>query len=41
MINVHKSVLLSYIYGMKQPTEGRMKLLKDALHMMGAKMLSA
>lgn len=41
MINVHKSVLLSYIYGMKQPTEERMKLLKDALHMMGAKMLSA
>lgn len=41
MINIHKSVLLSYIYGMKQPTEERMKLLKDAIHLMGAKMLSA
>lgn len=41
MINIHKSVLLSYIYGMKQPTDERMKLLKDALHLMGAKMLTA
>lgn len=41
MINVHKSVLLSYIYGMKRPSEERMKLLKDTIHLMGAKMLSA
>lgn len=36
MINVHKSVLLSYIYGMTKPTEERMKLLKDAIHLRGA-----
>lgn len=41
MINIHKSVLLSYIYGMKEPTEERMKLLKDTLHLMGAKMMTA
>lgn len=41
MINVHKCVLLSYIYGMKEPTEERMKHLKEALHLMGAKMISA
>lgn len=31
MINVHKSVLLSYIYGMKKPTEIRLGLIKDAI----------
>lgn len=41
MINVHKSVLLSYIYGMKVPTDDRMKLLKDVLHLMGSKMITA
>lgn len=41
MMNIHKSVLLSYIYGMKEPTEERMKLLKETLHLMGAKMMTA
>lgn len=41
MMNIHKSVLLSYIYGMKEPTEERMNLLKETLHLMGAKMMTA
>lgn len=41
MLNVHKSVLLSYIYGMKTPSDERMKNLKEVLHYMGAKMISA
>lgn len=41
MLNVHKSVLLSYIYGMKKPSAERMEALKEALHFMGAKMMSA
>lgn len=41
LLKVHKSVLLSYIYGMKEPTEERMNLLRDTLHLMGAKLMSA
>lgn len=41
MLNVHKSVLLSYIYGMKKPSAERMESLKETLHFMGAKMMSA
>lgn len=41
VLKVHKSVLLSYIYGMKEPSEERMKLLKDTLHLMGAKLMTA
>lgn len=41
MINIHKSVLLSYIYGMSKPTNERMQTLKDAIHLMGAKMVTA
>lgn len=41
MMNIHKSVLLSYIYGMKEPSTERMKMLRETLHLMGAKMMSA
>lgn len=41
LINVHKSVLLSYIYGMKEPSEERMQKLRNAFHYMGAKLMSA
>lgn len=39
-MRVHKSVLLSYVYGMSQPTKEREKLLKDTLHTMGSKLLA-
>lgn len=35
MMKIHKSVLLSYIYGMKAPSTERMTQLKDILHFMG------
>lgn len=41
MMNIHKSVLLSYIYGMKEPSTERMKMLRETLHLMGVKMMSA
>lgn len=41
LIDVHKSVLLSYIYGMKEPTIERMNKLRDTLHFMGAKLMTA
>lgn len=41
MMNIHKSVLLLYIYGMKKPTEERKTLLKETLHLMGAQMMTA
>ncbi len=41
LMNIHKSVLDSYRYGMQQPTPLRMSLLRDTLHIMGAKLLSA
>ena len=41
MMDIHKSVLLSYIYGMKEPSEERIQKLCNALNFMGAKMLSA
>ena len=41
MLKVHKSVLLSYIYGMKKPSDERMAQLKDALHFMGAQLMYA
>ncbi len=41
MMNIHKSVLLSYIYGMKEPSTERLKMLRETLHLMGAKMMSA
>lgn len=41
MMNIHKSVLLSYIYGMKEPSTERMKMLRETLHLKGAKMMSA
>lgn len=41
LLKVHKSVLLSYIYGMKEPSEDRMNLLKETLHLMGAKLMTA
>ncbi len=40
-IKVHKSVLLSYIYGMKVPTPERMSLIKNTLHFLGAKLMTA
>lgn len=39
-MRVHKSVLLSYIYGMVQPSDERKKLLKDTLHVMGTKLMA-
>lgn len=41
MMDIHKSVLLSYIYGMKELSEERIQKLRNALNFMGAKMLSA
>lgn len=41
LMNIHKSVLDSYRYGMVQPTPLRLSLLRDALHIMGTKLLSA
>lgn len=41
MLKVHKSVLLSYIYGMKEPSEERIKQLKEVLHLIGAKLMTA
>lgn len=41
LLKIHKSVLLSYIYGMKEPSAERMKLIKETLHLMGAKLMSA
>lgn len=40
-MKVHKSVLLSYIYGMKEPSAERIALLRDTIHYLGAKMLTA
>lgn len=40
-MNVHKSLLLRYFYGMVEPSAERMSLLKDTLHIMGKEMLSA
>lgn len=41
LMNLHRSVLLSYIYGMKVPSAERMKLLKDTIHFIGAQMCCA
>ena len=41
LIHVHSSVLLSYIYGMKEPSEERMQKLRNALHFIGAKLMTA
>lgn len=41
VMNVHKSVLMLYINGIKQPTKERIELLRDTLHIMGHDLLTA
>ena len=41
MVKIHKSVLLSYIYGMKKPSAERMSQLREALHFLGTKLMYA
>ena len=41
MIGIHKSLLAQYIYGVKTPSEERMKKIKSALHQLGLDLVKA
>ena len=40
-IGIHKSLLSQYIYGVKTPSEKRMKEIKEALHTLGLNLIAA
>ena len=39
-IGINKSLLAKYIYGIKRPSEERMRQIKDAMHMMGEELIA-
>ena len=40
-LGIHKSLLSQYIYGVKTPSEKRLKEIKDVLHTLGVKLIAA
>lgn len=40
-LGIHKSLLSQYIYGVKTPSEKRLREIKDVLHTLGLKLISA
>ena len=40
-IGIHKSLLSQYIYGVKTPSENRVREIKMALHKLGAELMAA
>ena len=40
MIGIHKNLLAQYIYGVKTPSDKMMQDIKDALHLIGRKLLA-
>ena len=39
-IGINKSLLAKYIYGIKKPSDERMRQIKDALHMIGKELIA-
>ena len=39
-IGINKSLLAKYIYGIKKPSEERMRQIKDALHVIGKELIA-
>ena len=39
-LGINKSLLSKYIYGIKKPSEQRVKQIKDALHLLGEELLA-
>ena len=39
-IGINKSLLAKYIYGIKRPSEERMRQIKNAMHMMGKELIA-
>ena len=39
-IGINKSLLAKYIYGIKRPSEERMRQIKDAMHVMGEELIA-
>ena len=39
-IGINKSLLAKYIYGVKKPSEERMRQIKDALHVIGKELIA-
>jgi hypothetical protein len=39
-IGINKSLLAKYIYGIKRPSEERMRQIKDAIHVMGEELIA-
>lgn len=39
-IGINKSLLAKYIYGIKKPSEERMRQIKDALHIIGKELIA-
>lgn len=40
-LNINKSLLARYIYGISKPSEQRLKQIRDAFHLFGKELLSA
>lgn len=40
-LHISKNLLLSYLYGMKEISDSRLQLLRETLHQMGKKLLTA
>ena len=40
-IGINKSLLAKYIYGIKRPSEERMRQIKQAMHTMGEELVAA
>ncbi len=40
-LGIHKSLLSQYIYGVKTPSEKRLREIKDVLHTLGVKLIAA
>ena len=39
-IGINKSLLAKYIYGIKKPSDERMRQIKDALHVIGKELIA-
>lgn len=40
LIGIHKSLLDKYIYGIKRPSDTRMAQIRDAMHLVGRKLMA-